>query len=115
MSEVFPTPTPTPRIHIEINTLSREGTNISDQFVTTDLSPVYSIRRADTIAVFLDALFLAVTTGRGLRRTPGSSLLHEAAALGLSREKPMIQSLASPTPSALMANIASASGRQGES
>lgn len=79
----YSTLTPTQRIRIEINTLSREGTNISDQFVTTDLSPVYSIRKADTIAVFLDALFWQPQQEEPAK-IPRDSLLHQAAALSLS-------------------------------
>lgn len=82
--------------------------------MTTDLSPVYTIRKANTIAVFPEAFFWQSQQEEAYEEPQGAvlSIRHLRFITG---KTPMFQSLASPTPSALMANIASASGRQGES
>lgn len=83
--------------------------------MTTDLSRVYTVRKADIIAVFLKAFFCSHDRKKPVKNSREHSFPLVCSAYGLSEEKTAIQSLASPTPSALMANIASASGRQGES
>lgn len=84
--------------------------------MTTDLSPVNTIRKADTITGFPEAFFWQSQQEEAYEEPQGAVLFIRLQHLRfLTGQPPMLQSLASPTPSALMANIASASGRQGES
>lgn len=84
--------------------------------MTTDLSRVYTVRKADIIAVFLEAFSWQSQQEEACEEPQGAVLSIRLQHLRfITGKNPTIQSLASPTPSALMANIASASGRQGES
>lgn len=86
--------------------------------MTTDLSRVYTIRKADIIAVFLEAFSWQSQQEEACEEPQGAVLsirLKHLRFITGEKKKTRIQSLASPTPSALIANMASASGRQGES